>query len=59
MEAKCLAAEKQLDIDVGFRFRRVLLTTEMSRLHCHEFYELFLTLSDGIRHEINGEEELL
>jgi len=59
MEGKRLTAEKHLDTDVGFRFRRVLLTTETSRLHCHEFYELFLTLSEGIRHEINGEEELL
>lgn len=59
MEVKRLTAEKQLDTDVGFRFRRVLLTTESSRLHCHEYYELFLTLSDGIRHQINGREEIL
>ncbi len=59
MDIKRLAAEKHLDTDVGFRFRRVWLTTETSRLHCHEYYELFLTLSDGIRHEINGKEEVL
>ncbi|MBE6758358.1 MAG: helix-turn-helix domain-containing protein [Ruminococcaceae bacterium] len=59
MEVKRLTAEKQLDSGVGFRFRRVLLTTESSKLHCHEYYELFLTLSDGIRHQINGREELL
>lgn len=59
MEVKRLSAEKHLDADVGFRFRRVLLTTESSKLHCHEYYELFLTLSDGIRHQINGQEEIL
>ncbi len=59
MDVKRLTAEKQLDADVGFRFRRVLLTTESSKLHCHEYYELFLTLSDGIRHQINGREEVL
>jgi len=54
-----LLARDYLDSDVGFRFRLVLLKEEAGHPHCHEFYELYLVLSDGFRHMINGTNQVL
>ncbi len=50
-------AKDQIDAETGFRCRTVYVSTENSVLHCHDYYELFLTLSDSVRHLINGKEE--
>ncbi len=46
--------ERFLDAEVGYRFRLVLLKEEDGNPHYHDFYELYLVLSDGLRHEVNG-----
>lgn len=52
-------ATDQIDFETGFRCRTVYVSTENSVLHCHDYYELFLTLSDSVLHLINGREEEL
>lgn len=43
----------------GFCYRTVYVHDENSKLHSHDFYEIFLTLSDSIIHNINGSKETL
>lgn len=43
----------------GFCYRTVYVHNENSELHCHDFFEIFLTLSDNIIHNINGKKETL
>ncbi len=45
--------------ETGFCYRTVYVHDENSELHCHDFFEIFLTLSDHIIHNINGEKESL
>lgn len=60
MEAvKRLLAKKHIDADTGFRYRYIQSETEYFRLHCHEYFEIFLTLQGDIEHIINGRCEQL
>ena len=43
----------------GFCYRTVYVYNENSSLHSHDFYEIFLTLSDNLIHNINGKKEVL
>ena len=55
-----LLASTQIDLEVGFRYRKIMISDEGSTLHDHEdYYEIFLTLSDKIMHQINGETQYL
>ena len=49
-----LLAESQVDAVSECRYRFIDFKTERQKLHYHDFYEIFLTLGDGITHIING-----
>lgn len=40
--------------DIGFKHRMVYIYNENSELHYHDFYEIFLVLSNDVVHIING-----
>ncbi len=52
-------AANEIDAETGFRCRSVYTKTEASVLHNHDYYEIFLTLSDNITHIINDTTEIL
>lgn len=52
--AKRLQAAKQLDLESECRYRLVKSQTEYFVLHCHEYYEVFLTLGGKALHWVNG-----
>ena len=47
-------AKTEIDADTGFRYRSVYTNNENSKLHYHDYYEIFLTLSPEIYHLVNG-----
>lgn len=57
METKRLKAEKHLDAGADCRYRLVKSETESFVLHCHEYYEIFLTLRGKAIHYVNGTSE--
>lgn len=59
MDYKILKKEYHLDDPEGFRCRFITSDTEREVLHAHEFYEIFLTLTDNVKHTINGTTEML
>lgn len=59
METVFQKAINEIDSETGFRCRKVHLRTEPVVMHYHDYYELFITLSDNITHSINGREEVL
>lgn len=59
IEPKLLKKSKHLNEETGFLLRAVYGKTERFKLHNHEFYELFLTVSGDIRHYVNGEMMIL
>ncbi len=59
MTAVLLHTNDQIDQTTGFRYRRVYLHNEGSRLHRHDYYEVFLTLCDDVKHTVNGETTVL
>lgn len=58
-EVKMLDAKYHVDLNTGFRIRYVKSETEYFRPHCHNYYEIFLALSDNIIHIINSEQQKL
>lgn len=48
-----------LNQEIGLYYRTVYICNENSKLHYHDFYEIFLTLSDDIIHNINGKKEIM
>lgn len=54
MNAILQTAATEIDAQTGFRYRSVYVKTENSKLHYHDYYEIFLTLSSEIKHQING-----
>lgn len=54
-----LTAEKQTDIETGYRCRLVLGNRENFIFHCHDYYEIFITLSDAVEHNVNGKKVIL
>ena len=45
--------KKQVDEATGFRCRLVLGSREYFKHHYHDYYEVFLTLSDNVKHCVN------
>ena len=52
-EVKKLFAKEQVDPDVGFRCRLIDGKKDFFEYHYHDYYELFLTLDDGVVHYVN------
>ena len=52
--AKRLLASKHLDSETGCRYRLVKSVSEHFVPHCHEYYEIFLTLGGKALHFVNG-----
>ena len=59
MQYKILKEKWHIDHPEGFRCRFITSDTETEVLHKHEYFEIFLTLSDNIVHKINGEIHVL
>lgn len=51
---KILKAEFHIDFPEGYRCRFINSITERNVLHSHEYYEIFLTLTEDIEHQVNG-----
>lgn len=58
-EPKLLEKKWHLDLKTGFLLRQVYGETEKFIYHTHEFYELFLTVSNTIIHYVNGKIQTL
>lgn len=52
-------ADTEIDLSTGFRCRSVWGNSENFQMHCHDYYEIFLTLSDNVVHFVNNEEYIL
>lgn len=52
---RLLARENNVDMETGYLLRAVYGKTERFTTHCHDFYELFLTVAGNIKHYVNGE----
>ena len=52
-EIKKLLAQNHVDTDTGCRFRHVKSETEYFRPHCHDYFEVFLTLGGSAKHYVN------
>ena len=59
MEYKTLLAKNHLDFPQEFKCRFIYSKTEREVLHNHEYYEIFLTLTDKITHFINSKSKTL
>ena len=59
MDYRVLEQKWHIDFPEGFKCRFITSFTESEILHRHEYYEIFLTLSDDITHHINGKTEIL
>ena len=59
MEPVLQTASKEIDKNVGFRYRTVYMSKENSKLHYHDYYEVFLTLENNLTQVINGVKERL
>jgi len=59
MIGKLQTATEFVNKETDFNCRRACMNTEGSVLHHHDYYEIFLTLTDNVYHFINGQEEYL
>jgi len=59
MNVKMLDAKNHIDADSGCLCRYVRSDTEYFRLHCHNYYELFLVVKGEVCHIVNGKEQQL
>lgn len=59
MEYRILEKKWHINFPEGFKCRFITSDTENEVLHKHEYYEIFLTLSEDITHHINGKTEIL
>lgn len=59
MQPLLLSKNTEIDANVNFKYRTVYIHAENSRLHYHDYYEIFLTLANGVIHHINGQTQLL
>lgn len=59
MKAKTLESKWHIDYPEEFRYRFINSTTEKEVLHTHQYYEIFLTLTDNITHMVNNRVENL
>ena len=53
MEIKMLLAQNHVNLETGCLFRHVKSETEYFRPHCHDYYEVFLTLGGKAKHYVN------
>ncbi len=53
MQAALQRAETEVDLLTEFRCRMIWSNTEKFRMHFHDYYEIFLTLSDNVTHFVN------
>lgn len=54
-----LTREKQIDPETGYRCRWVAGNRENFIFHYHNYYEIFISLSDSVEHYVNGEKIML
>ena len=47
-------AANNVDPETEYLYRYVRSETEGFGAHYHDYYEIFLTLSDGLTHTVNG-----
>lgn len=59
MQQRFYDAVSGVSKQTGFCYRTVYVYNENSLLHSHDFYEIFLTLSDNLIHNISGRKESL
>lgn len=59
MEPKLYLAKDYVDEELGYTLRLNYGPTKDWELHYHNYYEYFLTISDGIVHYVNGETQHL
>lgn len=59
MEAQFYLAKKNTNELTGFRCRSVFTNTEKSVLHYHDYYEIFLTLTNNVTHIVNNKKIVL
>jgi AraC family cel operon transcriptional repressor len=59
MKHRILEEKWHIDFPEGFKCRFITSETENKVLHQHEYYEIFLTLSEDITHHINNKTEIL
>lgn len=59
MNVKTLEAKWHIDFPEEFRYRSINSTTEKEILHTHQYYEIFLTLTDNVTHIVNNHVENL
>lgn len=52
-DIECAKASVEVDEHIGFKYRTVYLYNEDSRLHYHDYYEVFLILASDVVHYIN------
>ncbi len=52
-------ANIEIDMSTGFRCRSVWGNSENFQMHYHDYYEIFLTLSDNVVHFVNNEKFIL
>lgn len=54
MDYPCLPAERLVNMEAGCRYLYISSTIDFFNPHCHDYYELFLTISGTITHWVNG-----
>ena len=54
MEYKRLSVESCIDEGTDCRYHYVYGINDMYNPHCHDFYEIFVTISGLVTHEVNG-----
>ncbi len=54
MEYKRLSADTCIDKGADCRYHYVYGTNDTYNPHCHDFYEIFVTISGLVTHEVNG-----
>ena len=54
-----LTRDRQIDLETGYRCRLVAGNRENFIFHYHDYYEIFITLSDGVEHYVNDEKIML
>lgn len=54
-----LTRERQVDLETGYRCRWVSGNRENFIFHYHDYYEIFITLSDCVEHYVNDEKIIL
>lgn len=54
MISKLLTADTQINPEIEFKYHSVYLKSENSSIHTHNYYEIFLVVSNNLKHLING-----